>query len=103
MSLYKCLKYKFVQNSESPWNKKKTKRNTLESVSIILCTMKDYFFSCIRNTFAFWRSMNKFSDFYEFLMIQKATPPFSNLQKKMYITLHSFIGIHHHEIINGTF
>lgn len=47
--------------------------------------------------------MNKFSDFYEFLMIQMATPPFSNLQKKMYITFHSFIGIHHHEIINGTF
>lgn len=44
--------------------------------------MKDYFFSCIRNTFAFWRSMNKFSDFYEFLMIQMATPPFSNLPKK---------------------
>lgn len=82
MSLYKSLKYKFVQNSESPWNKKKTKRNTLESVSIISCTMKDYFFSCTRNTFAFWRSMNKFSDFYEFLMIQMATPPFSNLQKK---------------------
>lgn len=40
------------------------------------------FFRCIRNTFAFWRSMNKFSDFYEFLMIQMATPPFSNLQKK---------------------
>lgn len=44
LSLYKCLKYKFVQNSESPWNKKKkTKRNSLESVSIISCTMKDYF------------------------------------------------------------
>lgn len=26
--------------------------------------------------------MNKFSDFYEFLMIQMATPPFSNLPKK---------------------
>lgn len=43
MSLYKSLKYNFFENSESPWNKKKTKRNTLESVSIISCTMKDYF------------------------------------------------------------
>lgn len=48
--------------------------------------------------------MNKFSNFYEFLMIQMGTPlGLFKFAKKMYVTLHSFIGIHHHEIINGTF
>lgn len=69
MLFYKFLKYNFFENSEFFWNKKKIKRNILESVLIILCIMKDYFFSCIRNIFVFWRLMNKFFDFYEFLMI----------------------------------
>lgn len=47
--------------------------------------------------------MNKFSNFYEFLIQMGTRTSLFKFAKKMYVTLHSFIGIHHHEIINGTF